>query len=184
MKTKLNLLVAGMFLAATSSTLAGQRPEAIEVAGHELADALDAARLQARRDIDQDQGCGDRWPRRLGDRDEGCESAERGAHERRWRRQTAADGDHVRCEGVDGVVAVGRPAAVAVTAQVDRMGPPALAEHTERRPPGVAGLAAAVQQHDGRRPRITLDVGRQGQPIGAREFDRAHPCDDIEPPSM
>ena len=115
------------------------------------------AGFDAGRDIDEDERGRERRIGRLGDRGERRDPAERRADERwGWRfraRQRPRDGPHVVGEGVEAVVAVGRPGAVAVAAQVDRVGAPCASEHRERRAPGVAGLPAAVEQHDGRRRR-------------------------------
>ena len=58
-----------------------------------------------------------------------------------------------RGERVEAVVAVGCPGAVAVAAQVDGVRAPVLAQHPQRGSPRVAGLPAAMEQHDGRRAR-------------------------------
>ena len=75
-------------------------------------------------------------------------------------------------EGIEAVVAVGCPGAVAVAAEIDRVRAPVLTEHAQRRSPRVAGLPAAVEQHDGWRRRVAHDVGRELQPVVTRKLDR------------
>ena len=71
---------------------------------------------------------------------------------------------HVAGERVEAVVAVGRPLALAVAAQVDREGPPpGVRELARGRPPRMSGLPAAVQEHH-----------RAGTLVAAHVADEAH----------
>ena len=76
------------------------------------------------------------------------------------------DGPHIIGEGVQAVVAVSRPFAVAVAPLIDGVGPPPfLGQDRCRRAPGVAGLAAAVQEHHGSSVGSAIDVGHQGDAV-------------------
>ena len=103
------------------------------------------------------------------------EPAERGADQHGGPRLHGGDGTHVGGELVERVaaaVARGGPVALAVAAQVDGGGPPALvAEQAGRAAPGVAGLAAAVEQQDGRPVGGTVGVGGEREPV-AGESER------------
>jgi acyl-coenzyme A thioesterase PaaI-like protein len=73
---------------------------------------------------------------------------------------------------MQGVLAGTGPLAVAVPAQVDRVGVEA---GRRQRPggavPGMPRLTAAVQQHNRPASGVTGDVGRQGQPVRTGKFD-------------
>ena len=111
----------------------------------------------------------------LTDRGERRDAAERRADERGGCVERTGDRDDVAGERVERVVAVGRPRAVAVAAQVDRVRPPPrVAEHAQRGAPRVPGLAAAVQQHHRRIARRARRVGRQPVPVPPEELGLFH----------
>ena len=142
----------------------------LEVAAHEVTDAHRAVVLDARRDVDEHEARRER--RRLGlrDRHERRDPAERRADERGRLRHLAGHHAHVGGEGVEAVVAVGRPLALAVTTEIDAVRVPPLArERLERRAPRESRLAATVQEHDGWRGGVTVDVGRERDVVGAAE---------------
>ncbi len=92
--------------------------EAVGVGGHEVADPVDALRLDLDHDVDQD---GDQLGVLAGD-DQRRDPAQRGADQHRRATERREEGDEVGGEGVERVVALGVPLAVAVAAGVERVG--------------------------------------------------------------
>ncbi len=130
-----------------------ERVEAVEVTAHELADALHTSRFEVHGDVDQHERCGDgSRPVGLGDRHERAEPAERRPDERRRRAHPLGDETEVAGEVGEVVVRIGRPAALAVSAEVRRDGEVArLGEPDRRASPRVPCLTSAVgEQHAGR----------------------------------
>ena len=125
-----------------------ERREAVLVGGHEVQDALDALGLGADHDVHQHER---RGPARvLTGQQQRRHPAERGADQDRRLVERVDDVEDVGDEGVQRVVAVGGPVALAVAAQVQReRGVAVVGEPLGGLRPRVPGLAAAVQQHDG-----------------------------------
>ena len=101
------------------------------------------------------------------------------ADERRGLRQGPGDSSDIAGERVGAVVPVDGPVAVTVTAQVDAVGAP---PPGDQRPgggvPGVAGLPAAMEQHDGWVPGVARQVGRQLDAIDPGEAHSSGRGDD------
>ena len=153
-----------------------ERGEPVEVPPHERADAVAPVDLETVRHVDQHERPGHvGLHRSIGHRDHRRESAERRPDEDRRLGERPADGHDVVRVGVERVVALGRPGAVAVATEVDRPRPPAgLDEQPPGAGPRVPGLAATVQQHD-RRPVLgPVDVGGQDQPVCTFELRDRH----------
>ena len=110
-------------------------------------------------DVDEHDGA--HGGRREFAREKHCgEPTQGGTHQHRLRRKVAQHFEHVTGEGGDAVVAVGGPVGLAVAAEVDRDRlPPTLGHRGSRSAPRPPGLAAAVQEHHGRRKWIAKTVG-------------------------
>ena len=151
--------------------------EAVEVTLHEVTDAADSLAFDPWSDVDEHQRSGDRVAGSLRDRHERRDAPQRRPDQRRRLGHRPSDRPDVAGEPVDRVVPVGGPVAVAVTAQVDRVGVPVLGECLQRGAPGMAGLAPTVQEDDGRGGGVARLIGDEGQAIGAGELNGCHaPC--------
>lgn len=140
--------------------------EAVQPAAHEGDDAFDAAGLESRRAVDENDR-GDVAGALAGSK-QGRQAAERCADNGGGPVERGGDRSEVGNVGIDCVVAVGRPIAVAVPAHVHRDRPPAgFGERLSGRPPGVPCLATAVQEHDRRRTFLTPDVGDETVAVAA-----------------
>ena len=95
------------------------------MAAHELHDAVAPARVDARRHV-HEHDRRRREPRRFAGRDQRGEAAERRADQQRRPAQLGHHRAQVGGVRVDAVVAVGRPVALAVPAQIERDGEEAL----------------------------------------------------------
>ena len=145
-----------------------QRGEAVDVADHERRDALPALDLDPVGHVDEHQGPGQvLLHRSVGQGDHRGQAAEGGADQHRRVGERGGDGPDVAGEGVEGVVAVGRPVALAVAPQVDRQGPPPGVDQDLPGPrPRVAGLAATVEEDDGGPVLGPTEVGGQRDAAG------------------
>ena len=90
------------------------------------------------------------------------------------RSSVRGDRDDVAGEALERVVAVGRPVAVAVAAQVDGIACQPWRRAAGRAVPGVARLAAAVEQHHRRVGGVAELVGDQGQAVAHLDAHRAN----------
>ena len=137
-----------------------ERGEAVGALAHERPDLVGPGDLQPRRDVDEHERGGVDVV--LADGDEARAAAHRRADEHRARRAELLEhGDEVLDLGVLRVVAVGGPVRVAVAAGIEGDGAVAgLGQRLAGALPRVAGLAAAVLQHD--------DAGRRGRPMRRR----------------
>ncbi len=161
-----------------------QAREPLEMAEHEGADAGDARGFEAGCHVDEHQrAC--HGPvvggARLGDGDDRADPPEGRADESGRLGVRAAhgssDGPNVGGEGIEAVVAVGRPVAVAVPAQVDGRGAPALvAEQPGGAVPRVAGLPAAGEQQHGRTVVGPVGVRRQLEAVRGETEGDVHPA--------
>ena len=151
-----------------------ERREAVGVARHERHDPLDALRLHARRDVHEHHG------RRAGRRglalgDERRKAAERRADQRGAPTEACGDGAHVGGEGIHRVIAVGRPAALAVPAEIEGDGVEApLGERGRGAAPGVPRLPAAVEEEHGPARRVAVGVRRELEPVRDVEGEAPH----------
>ena len=90
--------------------------------------------------------------------------------------ERARDGEDVTGECIERVVAVGGPFAFTVAAQVDGVRTPTLVgECAECGSPGMACLAAAVEQNRRWIGGFTGDIGREAVAVPPDEFDHAAP---------
>ena len=145
------------------------RKAALHAFRHEAHDLGDARRLHLRRNIDE--GEGRKRPRRHNRLDHHArDAAQRCAHESRTITKLRGDVDQIRSEALDLIVPRRRPAAVAVTAQVERDGAPTgLSQPHAGLGPGMASLAAAVSEQHGAPSRRTVTVGCKGQALITQE---------------
>ena len=151
-----------------------QALESAHALEHEVPDAHGTVHLHHRCDVHEHERGRHRIVR-LADCDERREATKGRADERRALWQRGGDGEHVTREGAHAVVAVGCPLAVAVAAQVDRQRvSTAGREGVAGGAPRVAGLAAAVQQHDRRVRRVAVR-GRRELEVVARDAKIGHP---------
>src|SRR5262249_50684268 len=96
------------------------------------------------------------------------DAPERGADQHRPRPELVDDGNAVGSERGERVIAVDRPFALAVAAQIEGHRLPAvLVDHASGAPPPMASLATAVHQED--RPAVSPHVGGEMNPLESLE---------------
>ena len=149
-----------------------QRRKAIlDVGAHEISDAASALCLDSGSHINQDEGT-DPGSRFLAYGRQQRDAAERRPHRGRWRGHAVDEPAGVFGVGVGGVVALCGPIAVTVASEVERPGPPAsVGEGLGRGSPGVAGLAASVEENDGRPVGRAVDVAAQADAMRSFSFN-------------
>jgi hypothetical protein len=154
----------------------GQAGKTVGVRAHEGEHARHAVGLEAGRNVDQHERAGK--PRRpLADREQGGQATHRGADQYRRRAQRSTHAGEVADHRIGAVVAVRHPLAVAVAAGIQGDGQKAgLGESQRGAGPGVARLAAAVQEDDRRRLRGTGLFGGEDVAVSAHEFGDAQRC--------
>src|SRR5579884_3387418 len=155
---------------------------ALHVLAHEVPDPFGTGRLDPGGHVDQYEAGGERF-RRLGERHQRRHPPKRRADQHGWRFELGGQRPDVGREGVEPVVTVLGPVALTVTAEVDGQGPPSpLPQQPPGRTPGMARLAATVQQHHRPRPGRPEGVGTQPDAAGAGKLHRlAHRLSMAEP---
>ena len=148
---------------AAAGVLQGREP--VEARGHEVADPADAVGVAAMRDVHDDEAA--RHHAIRGALGEHRRHASEGRADQHGRSAEAVNhGQAIRRVRGERIVAVQRPLAVAVAAQVEGHGPPSLPrERLRRASPRMPGLAASVHEQHGPVLVVAPDVGDEMDPL-------------------